>query len=177
MKKHEDVNGKDVHTPISFTYANDGERLGATSFDLKDEGKFAFQEDSNSVWVLLNHSPVEWKEMKVEESEGLKTNIIASGPINDGQVVSLNNDGTVSATYSVNVLNWIGISDGNFSDGEEASIYKICDIVDNISGLTPGSKYYVESNGSLTVTGPGVGEIGIALTSNKLLITKIGYGV
>jgi len=68
--------------------------------------------------------------------------------------------------------NFIGISDGAYSDGATATIQLSSPSIDDAqSGLTPGSSYYVQSDGSLSTTaGDPAVLAGIALSATQLLI-------
>lgn len=46
-----------IHTPISYEYANAAARTGATGFDSDDLGKFAWQQDDDTVWLLTAVTP------------------------------------------------------------------------------------------------------------------------
>jgi hypothetical protein len=77
--------------------------------------------------------------------------------------------------------NYIGIStDGAVTDGMTATVDIIGTVNENQSGLTPGKKYYIQKNGSLT-TNPGYASVnyddtevlaGTALSATKLLVKK-----
>ena len=47
--------------PYSFSYADSAERTGATGLTVADVGKFARQLDDDSLWMLVDASPVIWK--------------------------------------------------------------------------------------------------------------------
>jgi hypothetical protein len=79
--------------------------------------------------------------------------------------------GTAAAT-NLAAGNFIGISDGAYSDGATATIQLSSPSIDDSqSGLTPGSTYYVQTDGSLSTT-PGTPSVlaGIALSATQLLI-------
>ena len=86
---------------------------------------------------------------------------------------------TISITEgatNVDYLNCIGFAPSAISDGATGTIHLDGNTVDNQSGLTPATRYYVQANGSLGTsqfTGAGgtyVKSGGIALSSTKLLI-------
>jgi hypothetical protein len=77
------------------------------------------------------------------------------------------------STKTSNADNWLGISSDDYLNNEEAIIYKIGDICTKIDSLNIGENYYVNSDGSLINSQTDYGEIGLALTENKLLISKI----
>ena len=69
--------------------------------------------------------------------------------------------------------NYIGISDGIHSDGQTATIQLIGSVDDAQSSLTPGQKYYVQDDGTLSTTAGSPSVLaGTAIASTKLLIKK-----
>jgi hypothetical protein len=52
---------EDIHVPYAFEYADATERGAATGFSGSDVGKFARQLDDNSIWMLVDDSPVTWE--------------------------------------------------------------------------------------------------------------------
>ena len=85
-----------------------------------------------------------------------------------------------SLTSSINVVsynsnltaeNFIGISDGAYSNSQSATIQLIGSVDDAQSGLTPGQKYYVQSDGTLSETADTPSVLaGKAISSTKLAI-------
>ena len=67
--------------------------------------------------------------------------------------------------------NYIGISDGAYSDGDSATIQITGSVDDAQTGLTAGQTYYVQSDGTLATTPDTISVIaGTAVSSTKLLI-------
>lgn len=59
-----------IHTPISFTYANETDRENhspatgpADTLSTDDIYKLALQTDNDSLWILINNSPITWAEV------------------------------------------------------------------------------------------------------------------
>ena len=80
---------------------------------------------------------------------------------------------TSVALTNLTTSNFIGIADGAYADGITASIQMRGHIDDAQSGLTIGSEYFVQADGTLALTADGtVGSIpaGTALSSTKILI-------
>ena len=83
-------------------------------------------------------------------------------------------------TFSVRTIsrnltseNFIGISDGAYSNGQTATIQLIGSVDDAQSSLTPGQKYYVQNDGTLSTTAGSPSVLaGTAIASTKLLIKK-----
>lgn len=63
MTKHRDLTGANIHVPYTFSYANSTARLAATGFVPSDIGKFAWQLDDDSFWILKDDSPITWAQV------------------------------------------------------------------------------------------------------------------
>ena len=83
-----------------------------------------------------------------------------------------------AAVYAVNTLgtnltaeNFIGISDGAYTNGQSATIQLSGSVDDAQSGLTPGYKYYVQADGTLSTSAdtPSV-FAGTAVATTKLIV-------
>jgi len=75
-----------------------------------------------------------------------------------------------TASSAMTDQNFIGFSSAAYSNGDTATINVVGNTTTK-SGLTPGSKYYVQANGSLGTTAGAVSvEAGTAISSTKLLI-------
>jgi len=69
--------------------------------------------------------------------------------------------------------NFIGFSDAAYSDGDTAKIQIISSIDDAQSGLTTGSKFYVQNDGTLGITtGDPVVVAGTAVSGTEILIKQ-----
>ena len=64
--------------------------------------------------------------------------------------------------------NFIGISDGAYSNGQSATIQLIGSVDDAQSSLTPGQKYYVQDDGTLAESGSVFA--GTAVSSTSLVV-------
>ena len=75
-------------------------------------------------------------------------------------------------TTTVTTENFLGYSSAAYSDGNTATIKTTGNTVTGLSGLTPGKTYYMQRDGSLSLTAvPARSMIaGTALTSSSLLI-------
>ena len=69
--------------------------------------------------------------------------------------------------------NFIGISNGAYTNGQTATVQLIGSVDDAQSSLTPGQKYYVQNDGTLSTTAddPSV-MAGTAVAATKLMIKK-----
>lgn len=83
-----------------------------------------------------------------------------------------------SCTFNIQTLstnltseNYIGISNGSYSNGQTATIQIITSVDDAQSGLTAGQAYYVQPDGTLSET-PGTPSVfaGTAISATKLAI-------
>ena len=76
------------------------------------------------------------------------------------------------ASSSITPDNYAGFSDGSYSNGQTATIQVTGTVVDGLSGLTPGSKYYVGGDGTPSLTDTYYSNVtaGLALTSSTLLL-------
>ena len=104
----------------------------------------------------------------------------ASGTLNSpsngsftDQSVSLSDSIISMASTNLTAENYIGISDGAYTNGQTATVQLIGSVDDAQSSLTPGQKYYVQGNGTLSTTADSPSVLaGTAIASTKLLIKK-----
>ncbi len=77
----------------------------------------------------------------------------------------------VTQTTNLTTGNFIGFSDGNYTNGQTATIQTVGSVDDAQSGLTPGSAYYVANNGALSTT-PGTPSVfaGTAVSATEILV-------
>ena len=77
--------------------------------------------------------------------------------------------------YSTNLTdgNFIGFADANYSNGQTATIQIIGSVDDAQSGLTAGTRYFLQRDGSLDTT-PDLPNLiaGTAIASNKIIVKK-----
>ena len=75
------------------------------------------------------------------------------------------------ASTTLTSTNYIGISNGAYTNGQTATIQTAGSVDDAQTGLTAGSAYYVQNNGALSTT-PGIPNVfaGTATASTKILI-------
>lgn len=96
----------------------------------------------------------------------------ASGSISNGAAVIVNSNGTVSALNSnLTETNFVGFSDGSYSNGQTATIKVTGSVATTTTTMTIGHKYYVQTNGTLSTTegSPSV-YAGIAVGSTKIIV-------
>lgn len=85
---------------------------------------------------------------------------------------SSNNLGMQTNSVS-DVTAFLGLSESTVTSGNTHNVTVISGVNEAVSGLTPGSTYYLDGAGSLTTTNTGV-KIGKALAANKLYIDSAG---
>lgn len=75
---------------------------------------------------------------------------------------------------TLTATSYIGISEGTYADAETAAIITDGGLSTNQSGLTAGQRYYVQTNGTLSLTAdsPSV-SAGIATSATNLLVSKV----
>ncbi len=81
-----------IHTVAAYIYADEAARLAATGFTTDDLYKIAYQTSTDTLWVLIDTSPITWTELASGSSQQLNKVEIAiikdsSGTINVGQAV------------------------------------------------------------------------------------------
>lgn len=69
MAYHSNETVGSIHIPYNWSYADATARLAATGFVAADVGKFARQLDNNTLWMLINHSPITWKQLNGGSSD------------------------------------------------------------------------------------------------------------
>ena len=96
-------------------------------------------------------------------------NFVASGTLSSGQTVALKSDGTVEAVSSgaANYLDFIGITASAIANTATGSVNTFGGINEAQSGLTIGSHYYVQSDGSISTTASAV-KIGQAISATTI---------
>lgn len=61
MTLHSQISAGQMHVAYNWSYADQAAREGATGIVAGDVGKLARQEDTETLWLLTNHSPVTWQ--------------------------------------------------------------------------------------------------------------------
>jgi uncharacterized delta-60 repeat protein len=84
---------------------------------------------------------------------------------------SLTSTTTSMVSTTLTSENFIGISDGAYTNGQSATIQLAGSVDDAQSGLTPGSKYYVQGDGTLSTTADSPSVFaGTAVSTTKLVV-------
>ena len=77
-----------------------------------------------------------------------------------------------TSTTSTTNADWIGFAESAISDTANGDILVVGSTAENQSGLTIGSTYYVQPDGTLSTATAGAIKAGRAIAANKLLITE-----
>ena len=178
-------------TPVVFTPTNTTGKIGIT-YDVKsgkvviayrnqadNESGYMVYGKSDANYVLTFNTPTQ----RTVNGESFRTCVYDTV---SEQTMIVHIEGTsgnqnpyyrmLSPGYDVTNLtatNFIGVSDGDYADGETATVQLRGAVDDAQSGLTPDSTYYVQQDGSIntTVDNPSV-LAGTAIDSNLLLIKE-----
>ena len=91
--------------------------------------------------------------------------------LNNGNTVTQTRSYDKVVTTNLTAQNFLGISNGAYTNGQTATIQTIGSVDDAQSGLTPGTEYYIQNNGTLA-TGAGNPSVkaGLAISATNLLI-------
>ena len=181
-------------TPVVFETAYTGS-LSATFDSNTNKVIIAYRDQGNSNHGTLTTGTVSGTSISfgtpvVFNSEGT-TNICASFDKSQNKAAIAYRDaknstfkgnavvytaGGTGRTY--NASSWLGIAKEAIADTQTGAVTLYGGVAKNLTGLTPNTKYYVNYDGTLTDT-PNegktqgtYGEIGMALSSDKLLITS-----
>ena len=94
----------------------------------------------------------------------------ASGT-NRGQMYSVKTTAEVTNRSVAN--HYLGFADQAYTDGQTATIKTYGNNTSDLSGLTPGTKYYVQNNGTVGTGAASPSSLaGLAISATKLLIME-----
>lgn len=182
--------GEVVRVTISGTTATFGNRYTYDGGTVNNAAKLVYDEDSNQVVVLyLVSSSGYMQALKVNgdvftnlsgvtHSLGTRSHIQAAYDTNANKVVinSTSVGAVIQVGYAnsnVNNENFIGFSDGAYSNGATATIQVVGSVDDAQSGLTTGRRYYVHADGSLKTYSSAFlpdAYAGLATAATKILV-------
>lgn len=97
--QHGTITGDAVHVPYAGSFANAAARTGATGLDSTQHGKLFRQLDDNSLWMLVNTSPLTWKPLtpdKVASAEYADN----AGYANNAGTLNGKAEGSLSVNYA-----------------------------------------------------------------------------
>ena len=180
---------------ISFgspvTYNNGATNDVTTAFDSNsNQILIGFQDDSDAdepttaIAGTVSGTTINFgTKLKLATTDGYRTAMTFDSNSNRAVIVYKDQDNSgsgVAIVYqppvtSTNLTeeNFIGISNGAYSDGQTATIQLIGSVDDAQSSLTPGQKYYVQGDGTLSETADSPSVLaGTAVAATKLMIKK-----
>lgn len=99
--------------------------------------------------------------------------LTANGSITAGELLVLEDAGTVKGVTPspTDADDWVGFAAHSAADGQDVIVNTAGDVDENQSGLTIGSTYYADDDGTLTISDTGR-KIGKAVAADKLYITE-----
>lgn len=119
MALHRSLAPGDIHVIYNFEYADQTERLAATGFDAADVGKVALQQDNNTLWWLVSHSPITWKDVGTSSADG---DVIGPGSSTDNAIARFHQaSGKIIQNSNVTVDDSGNISTPGLVDGRDVS--------------------------------------------------------
>ena len=142
--QHGTITGDAVHVPYAGSFANAAARTGATGLDSTQHGKLFRQLDDNSLWMLVNTSPLTWKPLTPDK--------VASAEYADNAGYA-NNAGTLNGkaegSLSVNYANSAGSAPANGGTAHSAEATPNININYNSFNTLPqgGTWRLIESDG------------------------------
>jgi len=95
MALHRDLTPEDIHVIHAWSVADETARLALTPA-ASDVGRVAFQLDTRSLWVCVNHSPVSWRRLDQEQS-GIPE-VILTAPGGSAWRVTVSDTGSLITT-------------------------------------------------------------------------------
>lgn len=100
--QHGSITGDAVHVPYAGTFANAAARTGATGLDSTQHGKLFRQLDDNSLWMLVNTSPLTWKSLSPDKVANASHADKAGYADSAGNAATLNGkaEGNLSVSYA-----------------------------------------------------------------------------
>ena len=180
---------------ISFgspvTYNNGTTNDVTTAFDsYSNQILIGFQDDSDAdepttaIAGTVSGTTINFEtKLKLATTDGYRTAMTFDSNSNRAVIVYKDTDNSgsgVAIVYQPPVTatnltseNYIGISDGAYTNGQTATVQLIGSVDDAQSGLTPGQKYYVQGDGTLSTTADSPSVLaGTAVAATKLVIKK-----
>ena len=182
------VSGTSISFGTPVTYHNDTTAFPGITFD-PNFGKviIAYQDGGNNYYGTaiegtVSGTSISFGSELVYETSNVWWNNATYDSLNKKVVIVYADNGNsyygTSVVYSVSgpvtnltSENFVGISDGSYTNGQTATIQLAGSVDDAQSGLTPGSKYYVQGDGTLS-TSAGSPSVfaGTAVATTKLIV-------
>ena len=176
-------------TPVTFNSGGYSNYFSATFDSSNDRVVLAYDDAGNSSYgtaivgeVDPSNNSINFGSETVFESANTDYPSATFDSTNNRVIIAYTDAGNSSrgtaVVFAVNTLsinltaeNFIGISDGAYSDGQTATIQIAGSVDDAQSGLTPGQQYYVQNDGTLSETADSPSVLaGTAVAATKLII-------
>ena len=174
-----------INKPVVFYVDTDG-KLYSFILNISGNTHSATYTKSN---ITTLHSNTDWYRKSAAGWNSQSTNMqravaSASGgqlffPCINGSSISNRESYIVSAKVQDVTPNftaadtYVGFADAAYTNGQTVTVKTYGNNVSTLSGLTIGSKYYVQHNGTVGTTAPSTNAIaGIAIAADKLLIRE-----
>jgi hypothetical protein len=158
MSFHDEEGHGSIHISINWTYANAAARTGATGLTALDVEKFARQLDDNSVWMLVDDSPVTWVQLtsggapaahKASHENGGSDEISVaglSGVLADAQTPAAHNQAASTISdFDTEVSNNTDVAAN--TSARHARSHAITGTSDHSSSATSGRMLKADANG------------------------------
>jgi hypothetical protein len=157
-----------LHSVVSYTYANETERVNAGPFISEDIYKLSIQLDNGSIWILTNPATVNWVQVTagvISEAVSIPVLKASAGTITKGQAVRIAgwSDGSsislveLAQSDSPTTMPCVGIvQTASVTDSVSGSVLLVGVLTDvSTTGLSPGPIYVSSTTpGALTNTPP-----------------------
>ena len=171
---YEPVSQSFIAVSITSAGGNWNKYPKAQFFKIDSSGAYTFSNDST-----IKSEAAEWTTVANwgTSPAGKAVAVFAAIANSDGTRIAESQDlqSTAEQTNLAEGRHYIGFADQAYTDGQTATIKTYGNNVDTLSGLTIGSKYWVDTDGSLTTTqqsGNGAALAGLAIGTTKLLIRE-----
>ena len=153
---------------ISYTDIDDSNMGKVVKAEVSDSGNSITVESTRLVFDASNGYNWQNKLTYIPNSNKTVLSHFAWANGNSGRSLVYS---STSQSTNLTEENFIGISNGAYSDGETATIQITGAVDDAQSGLTPGQQHYVQADGTLSTTAdtPSV-PAGTAVAATKLIV-------
>lgn len=192
MSYHDAAQPGDIHLIHQWRFADQTDRLSGVSLDsgtlvlvAADRGKIGLQEDASTWWVLVNHSPITWKEITAggggggsgDKLESLPGEFTVPAPVSVGDLVYSSGVLTLDAAGNASVTTSPAIGIVIAKPLATTATVAFAGKIGGLVGMTAGALQFLGTSGSLieagslpTAAGSVIQQVGVALTSTMLLL-------